>query len=252
MEWQDEAIVLSVRPHGEGGGVVSLLSERHGRHAGYVHGAKSSRMRGTLEPGNIVQAHWRARVEDQLGNFTLELEQSHTAHLLDNRLKLLALQSAAALSDVTLPEREPHAPVYYGFRALLEAMQNEFWGAAYVYWELRLLQELGFGIDLYKCAATGATEDLVWVSPRSGRAVCREAGEPYKYRLLAIPDFLSGRGGGDDADVYKGLKLTGYFITNRAFAHTTHSLPDVRLMLEHNWEKRLTAATDTALPEPAE
>ncbi|MDD9900540.1 MAG: DNA repair protein RecO [Alphaproteobacteria bacterium] len=233
IEWQDQAVVLSVRGHGETGGIASLLTRQHGRAAGYVYGAVSNRMRGVLEPGNIVSVTWRAKGEGQLGNFTLELEKSHAAVVMDDPLKLTALQSACTLVDKTLPEGEKHEGVYEGFCALLAAFENDIWAPAYIYWELGLLKELGFGLDLGQCAATGTTEDLIYVSPKSGRAVSGPAGFIYKEKMLAMPAFLRGEAAFEPADILDGLKLTGHFFLHRVFAVHTHSnLPDARLRLE--------------------
>ncbi len=227
-QWQDQAIVLSVRPHGENGGIASLLTAHNGRHAGYVYGARSSKLRGTLEPGNLVFADWQSRTADNLGQYKLELERSHTASLIDDRRKLTALQSACALADKTLPEREIHTGVYGGMLALLDAFDTDVWGAAYIYWEICLLRELGFGLELDKCTVTGATDDLVYVSPRSGCAVSREAGAEYHDKMLALPGFLTGSGGFDDKAMADGLLLTGYFLHRRVFAPANIPMPEAR------------------------
>lgn len=235
-EWQDEAIVLSARPHGETGAVASLLTRGRGRAMGYVYGAASGRVRAVLEVGNLVLARWQAKAEGQLGNFTLDLEKSSAAAVLDDPLKLTALQSAAALADRTLPEREAHPGVFEGLKALLSAFDTEVWPAAYIYWELGLLKELGFGLDLSKCAATGVTEDLVYVSPKSGRAVSRAAGFVYKEKMLHLPAFLRG-GGIEGEDVVNGLRLTGHFLLHRVFSLANENLPEPRLRLAEKFEK---------------
>jgi DNA repair protein RecO (recombination protein O) len=241
LEWTDDAIVLSARPHGETGGIVSLLTRDHGRAMGYVYGALSNRTRSTLEIGNLVSARWQAKAEGQLGHFTLELEKSHAAAVIDDPLKLTALQSACALADQTLPENEKHTGVFEGMKALLAAFDTDIWPAAYIYWELGLLKELGFGLDLSKCAATGETENLIYVSPRSGRAVSAAAGMIYKERMLHLPGFLSG-GSFQDEDVVNGLRLTGHFLLHRVFAQSNSNLPEPRLRLE---EKLSTSGAGT-------
>lgn len=235
LEWQDSAIVLSVRGHGETGGIASLLTRDHGRAAGYVYGATSARSRGILEPGNLVAVHWRAKAADQLGMFSLELEKSHAADVMDDPAKLTALQAACALADRALPEREAHAGVYGGLRALLASFAAAHWAPAYVYWELGLLRELGFGLDLSKCAATGAAEELIYVSPKSGRAVSAAAGEIYKEKLLRLPPSLRGEGGFEEGDVLDGLRLTGHFLLHRVFAQGHVNLPEPRLRLEERF-----------------
>ncbi|MBU6475450.1 MAG: DNA repair protein RecO [Alphaproteobacteria bacterium] len=235
LEWQDEGIILSVRAHGETGGLVSLLTRGHGRAAGYVYGATSSRMRGVLEPGNLVSARWQAKSPEQLGNFTLELEKSAAADVMDDPLRLTALQSACVLADKTLPERENHPGVFEGTKALMASFATDIWAATYIYWEIGLLRELGFGLDLSKCAATGAVDNLIYVSPKSGCAVSAAAGEIYKERLLSLPAFLRGQGGFESADILDGLKLTGHFLRHRVFALSNSDLPESRLRLEEKF-----------------
>lgn len=223
MEWTDEAIVLAARPHGESAAVAILLTRDHGRHAGLVRGGLSGRGRGALQPGNLVLATWRARLAEHLGAFSLELAGSHAAELFDDPLRLAGLAAACAVAERGLPEREPHPRVFAGLAALIDAMRDpslgDLWVAAYVRWELGLLADLGFGLDLAACAATGTNDDLAYVSPRTGRAVSLSAGEPYRDRLLALPDFLVGRGGGDGEDLAKGLALTGHFLERHVY-HT--------------------------------
>lgn len=231
MEWQDEGYVLAVRPHGESAAIVSLLTAENGRHAGLVRGGQSRRHQGMLQAGNKVDAVWRARLEEHLGSYTLELQSSAVALVLDEPARLAALSSAAALIEATLPERDPCPGLYQSFAALMEALEGEHWAATYVYWELHLLMDIGFGLDLTECAATGETSDLIYVSPKSGRAVSREAGAPYKEKLLALPGFLRGEGGAGDADVANGLKLTGYFLQRHVFQPRQQALPDTRLRL---------------------
>ncbi len=235
LEWQDEGIVLSVRGHGETGGVVSLLTQGHGRAMGYIYGATSSRMRGVLDPGNLVSVRWQAKSSDQLGNFTLELEKSVAADVMDDPVKLTAMQSACILADKTLPERENHSGVFEGTKALMASFSTDIWAVTYIYWEIGLLRELGFGLDLSKCAATGAVDNLIYVSPKSGCAVSAAAGEIYKERLLSLPAFLRGQGNFDDPDILDGLKLTGHFLRHRVFALSNSDLPESRLRLEEKF-----------------
>lgn len=217
MHWTESGIVLSARKHGESSVIVNLLTRAHGRHVGLVRGGTGKRLRGVLQPGNEVTATWRARLAEHLGNYTLELAAARAAPLLDDRARLAALSSACAMAQTVLPEREPHPAVYAGFRVLLDALEAEStWPAVYVHWELGLLAELGFGLDLSRCAATGVREDLVYVSPRSGRAVSRGPGAEYADRLLVLPAFLLGNGGGaagpSGRDIIDGLTLTGHFL----------------------------------------
>ena len=241
IEWNDMGIILSVRQHGENGGIVSLLTQNHGRTAGYVYGASSSSKTGMLQTGNLVSVHWQAKSPDQLGSFTLELEKSNAAAVMDDAVKLTALQSACALADKTMPENEKHTGVYEGLKALLESFSADFWAVSYIFWEIALLRELGFGLDLAKCVSTGAVENLIYVSPKSGCAVSAAAGEIYKERLLALPPFLRGEARFEDEDILDGLKLTGHFLLHRVFSQANANLPEARLRLEEKYVKRQKA-----------
>jgi DNA repair protein RecO (recombination protein O) len=235
IEWQDEGIVLSVRPHGETGGIVSLLTQNHGRAAGYVYGATSTKSRGVLEIGNVVSAEWQARGSDQLGKFSLEPEKSYAADVMHDPVRLTALQAACALADKTLPEHERHPAMFEGTRALLAAFSTDLWAASYIFWEIGLLRELGFGLDLSKCVSTGETQDLIYVSPKSGCAVSAAAGSIYKEKLLKLPPFLRGEARFEREDILDGLKLTGYFLLHRVFSQTHANLPEPRLRLEEKF-----------------
>jgi DNA repair protein RecO (recombination protein O) len=228
-KWQDQGIVLAVRPHGESGAIVSLLTENMGRHAGYVRGVGSSKMRGTLEAGSLVDANWQSRLSESLGTFSLELSKSFAARFMQDALKLAALQSACALCDSALPEREGHPGLYHGLLALFDVLDSDVWGAAYVMWEIAFLKELGFSLDLARCAGGGDSRTLAYVSPKTGRAVSYAAGEPYKNKLLELPSFLKPNSGPVDSEaVVKGLEMTGYFLEHWAFAHHTQGIPEAR------------------------
>lgn len=228
-KWQDQGIVLAVRPHGESGAIVSLLTESQGRHAGYVRGVHSSKMRGTLEPGSLVDVEWQSRLSESLGTFNLELSKSFAARFLSDALKLSALQSACALCDAALPEREGHPGLYHGLLALFDVLDTDVWGAAYVMWEVAFLRELGFSLDLNTCAGGGDARQLAYVSPKTGRAVSYQAGAPYKEKLLNLPSFLKPNSGPSDAEsVLDGLNMTGYFLEHWAFAHHTQGIPEAR------------------------
>ncbi len=234
MDWTDDGIVLSARKHGETSAVVTLMTRDHGSHAGLVRGGSGSRARGIYQPGNLVRARWSARLAEHLGTYTCELTRALAADLLRAKLPLLALSAATAMTEVTLPEREPHPSVFDGLAALLDALVKPDWQAAYVRWELALLSELGFGLDLTACAATGGQDDLIYVSPRTGRAVSGKAGAPYHDRMLALPGFLLAFGGaGADTcaamdDVTAGLALTGHFLIHHVFRPDDRELPVAR------------------------
>ena len=176
MQWRDSGIVLAARRHGESALIVELLTRDNGRHAGLVRGGQTPRRRALLQPGNLVTATWRGRLAEHLGTFECELVEPHAARLLDDPDRLAALGAATALLAAALPEREPHPDVFTGFVGLLSALDSTSdWAQMYVLWECDLLASLGFGLDLGRCAATGSNQDLAYVSPRTGRAVSREA-----------------------------------------------------------------------------
>ena len=226
MEWSDDAIVLDARRHGESSAIVSLMTREHGRHAGLVRGGK----RAIMQPGNRVHAHWRARLAEHLGTYRCELTHAFAATLMDDAARLSGLSAACAMVEATTPEREPHAAVFDGLAAFLSALEGEAWPRAYVEWELGLLGEIGFGLDLSQCAATGGNDRLVYVSPKSGRAVSAGAGEPYKDKLLALPGFLlPGGGAPSPGEVADGFRLTGYFLGRHVL---DGGLPAARRRLE--------------------
>ena len=231
MNWSDEGYILSVRRHGEAAAIVNLLTREHGRHVGLVRGGAGRRLRGVLQPGNLVAAEWRGRLAEHLGSYTVEGMRDHAAGLLSDGNRLAGLTAAAAVTEAALPEREPHLATHDGFAVLLAALaETPNWPAIYVRFELGLLAELGFGLDLSHCAATGSTEDLAYVSPRSARAVSREAAAPYKEKLLPLPGFLLPKAGEKLArqDILDGLKLTGYFLQTAVFAPHNQPLPMAR------------------------
>lgn len=230
----NQGIVLNARPHGDGGAVVSVLTEQYGRVGGFVNGAQSSkRLRSVLQSGNLVHLEWQAKAEGQLGRFDIESEHDYATRLMNDQKALLAVQSVCALIAMFLPEREPYPSLFSGTNSLFSLMDNDNWPPAYIMWELAFLKELGYGIDLSKCVVTGQTDNLTYVSPKSGRAVSDEAAAPYKDKMLPIPDFLQGKALADD-DIYNGLRLTGYFLIHRLLQHSSYtSLPDPRIALEN-------------------
>ncbi len=233
MQWSDEALVLSVKPHGETAAVAELLTRTHGRHLGLVHGGRSRRSRPVLQIGNHVDATWKARLAEHLGHVTLELRRGFAAAALDDPLALAGLTSLCALARL-LPERDPHPNLYEVTLFVLGFLDdNAVWPALMVRWEMALLGELGVGLDLTACAATGANDQLIYVSPRSGRAVSASAGEPYKDKLLALPGFLtSARSGAPTSrDVLAGFALTGHFLQARVLAPHGGTMPDARARL---------------------
>jgi DNA repair protein RecO (recombination protein O) len=243
MEWKDEGVVLAVKRHGETSAIAEILTATRGRSLGLVRGGRSRQMRPILQPGNIVLATWRARLEDHLGNFTLEPLELKAGLLIGEAMRLAALTTLTAEAQL-LPEREPHPRLYEALRVVLDALEvADTWPALLVRWELGLLDELGFGLDLARCAATGTTEDLIYVSPKTGRAVSRSAGLAYRDRLLALPAFLKGTQAGrpGQTDVVDGLKLTGFFLERHVFGPRGVGAPESRhWILTH-----LTASNET-------
>ena len=217
MEWHDEGIVLSSRPHGENAAVVTLLTAAHGKHAGLVPGGQGRAARPTLQPGNRVQAQWRARVVDQLGTYTLDLTAAQSALWLDEPEILALIASACAVTEASLPERQPLPRVYAGLATLLALKDPDLWAPVYIKWEMNLLQALGYGLDLSQCAASGQAENLIYISPRTGRAISREAGAPYHDNLFPLPGFLLGCGEWKAADILQGLQVTGHFLSRHIF-----------------------------------
>ncbi len=229
MDWTDDGIVLSARKHGETSAIVTLLTRDHGRHLGLVRGGNGKRARGILQPGNLVEARWQARLDEHLGAYSCEMTEAFAARVLRDALKLSALSAACAVAEGALAEREPHRPVFDGLLALLGSFEHSDWPSAYVKWELGLLREVGFALDLSACADTGQNDQLAYVSPKSGRAVSLASGEPYKNKLLALPQFLLRPGEGGSADeVMEGLKLTGYFLAKNVFHHAGKGMPASR------------------------
>jgi len=230
MEFHDDAFVLAARSHGETGALVDLLTREHGRILAYVAGGASRKMKPYLQPGSRVLAEYRARTTEHLGSVRLEPVGEGAAALFDDPLALQGLTAAAAVAQGALHEREPHRGAFLALETLSEALvHREVWPAVFVRYELGLLDTLGFGLDLKACAVTGSTNNLAWVSPRTGHAVCIEAGLPYAERLLDLPPFLvSGRNPLEPGDIGRGFALTGYFLERHVFHPMDKPLPEAR------------------------
>lgn len=231
VEWTAPAVVLEVRPHGEGGAVVTLMTGEHGRHAGLAKGGGSRAQAGLWLPGNLVEAHWFARLPDQLGALTGEMVHPAAALAMEDPLALALLSSACAIAADALPEREPHPRAFAALVSLIGHLAGGAEGvvADYVRWEALVLAELGYGLDLSACAVTGVVEGLTHVSPRTGRAVSAGAAEPYAGRLLPLPGFLlDGAEPGDPAAWDAGLRLTGHFLDRDAFGARHRPVPEAR------------------------
>lgn len=212
MDWQDEGVLISMRPHGESSAIIEVFTAAHGRHAGVVRGGASRKMAATLQPGTQLAVTWRARLEDHIGSYTVEPLQSR-AGLLADRLGLAGLSAICAMLRVTLPEREAHLSLWRATMTLLAALEHDpTWPALYLRWEVTLLEELGFGLDLTRCAVTGSREDLAYVSPKTGRAVSRSGAGDWADRLFPLPLCLMGQGAASGTEVGQGLVITGHFL----------------------------------------
>ncbi len=237
MQWDDEGIVLGAKKHGESSVIAEVFAKTHGRYKGLVRGGTGARTRGTLQPGNGVRATWRARLEEHLGSYKVELAQPYAAQVMASKVKLAALASVCALSSATLPEREPHDDIYTATVSLFDFLADDETSdrdgaSAVVRWELGLLAGLGFGLDLSSCAVTGVTQGLTHVSPRTGRAVSREGAGEYAERLLPLPAFLttplSEVGTIPPGDLVAGFALTGHFIERHMLYPVNQTLPPAR------------------------
>ena len=243
MEWRDVGFVMAARRHGESGVVVELLTREHGRHAGLVRGGQSPKIRAVLQPGNEVAAVWRGRLSEHLGTIACELVRSHAARMLDDPDRLAGLAAAAALIAAALPEREPYPDVFASFGRLLQAFDSAVdWPARYVGWERDLLAALGFGLDLSRCAVSGAATDLAYVSPRTGRAVSRAAGLQYHDKLLNLPRFLWRDERADPQQIALGLALTEHFLIHHVFAPQGRALPAARSRLAERMSRAASVA----------
>lgn len=216
ISWQDEGAVLRVRPHGETSAIVEVFTIEHGRHVGVVRGGISRKIAPSLQPGAQIAVTWKARLDDHLGSFTVEPLRSRAVNAMSDRLALAGLNAVCGLLAVVLPEREAHGALYTQTVQLLDLLgQTEVWPLAYLRWEQALLEDLGFGMDLSACAVRGVNEDLAFVSPRSGRAVSREAAGEWADRLLLLPPVLAGKGDATTTEIIKALATTGYFVEHR-------------------------------------
>lgn len=216
MDWQDEGAVLNVRKHGETSAIVEVLTAEHGRHGGVVRGASSRKIAPNLQPGTQVSITWRARLEEHLGSFTIEPLKSRAAATMGGRLELAGLNAVTALVAFSLPEREAHPKLYEQTISVLDMIgETELWPLAYLHWELSLLDETGFGLDLTKCAVSGSDENLIYVSPKTGRAVSAGSAGEWKDRLLPLPNCLKHIDANEVSEISEGLRTTGHFLTTQ-------------------------------------
>ena len=213
MEWQDEGVLIAMRAHGEASAIIEVFTAAHGRHAGVVRGGASRKQAAIMQTGTQLAVTWRARLEDHIGSYTVEPLQSR-AGLLADRLALAGLSSICALLRVALPERDAHLALWRTTMALLAALEHDpDWPALYLRWELTLLEDMGFGLDLSRCAVSGARDDLAFVSPKTGRAVSRAGAGEWADRLFPLPACLLGQGPVIGAELIQGLAITGHFLS---------------------------------------
>lgn len=240
MQWRDQGALLSVRKHGETSAIIEVFTKDHGRHVGVVRGGVSRKIAPVLQPGAQLDVVWRARLEEHIGSFTVEPVKSRAA-VLSDRVALAGLNAVTALLGFALPEREPYARLYQQTQSMLDLLlTNDEWPTAYLKWELTLLEELGFGLDLEACAVTGSKDDLVFVSPKSGRAVSASAAGEWADRLLVLTPEMRGPGHGVRADVVAGLITTGHFLNARLAASLGNKpLPDARARLIDRLQRQM-------------
>ena len=235
IEWREEGVLLSARPHGEAHAIAETLTEGHGRVAGLVHGGQSRKKAAMMQPGAQLDLAFRARNEAVLGTFAAEPVRSR-AHLMADRRLLTASNALCALLRFALPEGEPHPRLYRATVRLLDGLGDAGWELGYLEWEVLLLEEAGFALDLSRCAVTGATEGLVGVSPRTGRAVTAAGAGEYADRLLPLPGVLRGEDGGPAA-VAEGLRVTGHFLEHSLGAAMGRPVPEARARLIDRLER---------------
>ncbi|WP_294223802.1 DNA repair protein RecO [uncultured Shimia sp.] len=242
MDWRDQGFVLSTRKHGETSVILEVFAAEHGRHSGVVRGGVSRKMTPILQPGGQLDLSWRARLADHIGSFTVEPMRSRAAALSD-RFALAGLNSVTALLAFCLPDREPHPELYAKSSQLLDLLgQNDLWPLAYLQWEMALLTELGYGLDLTECAVTGSTQDLIYVSPKSGRAVSSKGAGAWADRLLPLPPILRGEGDAPDGEILQAFSTTGYFLSEKLAPDLGGKpLPEARDRFVDLFRRRLNA-----------
>jgi len=239
MRWESEGIVLGFSLHNEKSYILEVLTKEHGRHKGLIRGIHSKNLRSIIEPGNEVKALWSGRLETHLGNFTIEPIKAWSSLILNQKDKLTALSSLCSLVSLTMAEKQPNDLIYYNSKEMIKKISSDDdWIKEYIKWELELLSEIGYGIDLSKCAVTSKKDELVYVSPTSGRAVTLEGAGPYKDRLIKLPKFIVSKDSEcDNNDIVNGLELTEYFLRKRFFEPNNLNFPQIRNRLKEIFNK---------------
>jgi DNA repair protein RecO (recombination protein O) len=232
MKFNDDAIILSAHKYGENSGIACVLTENYGIYKGMVRNITSNKQRGIYQPGNVVEINWQARLSEHLGNFSAGLIHCTAAMIMDKAIKLSALSSMCAMIEITAQERDPVPNIYQSFKTFLQQLEvhGQYWQKSYILLELELLSQLGYGLDLSECAATGTSSDLIYVSPKSGRAVSRSAGEPYCNKLLKLPFFMIDNSHhSTPARINEGLVLCNYFLNKYFFSPYNIKEPQARI-----------------------
>jgi len=242
MDWRDQGILLSTRRHGETSAIIEMFTPAHGRHAGVVRGGTSRKIAPILQPGAQLDVMWRARLADHLGAFTVEPVRSRAASAMSDRLALAGLNAVTALLSYCLPEREAYAELYDRTLTLLDMLDHqEVWPLAYLQWELRLLEDMGYALDLSECAVTGETQDLRYVSPKSGRAVSQKGAGEWADRLLPLPGVLRGYMEPDDKQISQGFITTGHFLEHHLARDLGGKpLPEARMRFVELFNRRVS------------
>ena len=232
MQWEAEALVLAARPHGESSAIIDVFSREHGRFAGLVRGGNSRRLRPVLQTGNMVVATWRARLSEHLGTITVDAGRAHAAEAMADAKALAGLSALCALMQIT-PERQAYPRLYDTLMLVLDALDDDTtWPFLLARYEMAMLEEIGFGLDLSCCAATGVVDELEYVSPRSGRAVSRAAAQPYIDQMFVLPQFLvDSSADASDDDLQKAMELTGHFLERRVYLPNGMKMPPARQRL---------------------
>ena len=235
MRWESNGLILNFSKYNEKSYILEIFTEEHGKHKGIIRGLHSKNKRSIIEPGNEVFATWSGRLETHLGNYNVEPIKLWSSHVLQFKDKLSAISSICSLISLTMAERQPNPIIYFSSKELIEivASKREDWIKEYVFWEMQLLSEIGYGLDLERCAVTSKSSDLVYVSPSSGRAVTNEGAGDFRNKLLPLPKFMTDfKANYDNDDIYNALNLTEFFFKKRFFLPNNLNFPQSRNRLK--------------------
>ena len=235
MRWESNGLILNFSKYNEKSYILEIFTEEHGKHKGIIRGLHSKNKRSIIEPGNEVFATWSGRLETHLGNYNVEPIKLWSSHVLQFKDKLSAISSICSLISLTMAERQPNPIIYFSSKKLIEivASKREDWIREYVFWEMQLLSEIGYGLDLERCAVTSKSSDLLYVSPSSGRAVTNEGAGDFRNKLLPLPKFMTDfKANYDNDDIYNALNLTEFFFKKRFFLPNNLNFPQSRNRLK--------------------